>query len=759
MAEPIRQAAVIGAGVMGAGIAAHLANAGVPVLLLDVKAAIAQGALDKLRQADPPAFMHRGAAKLVTAGAVDEHLAGLAACDWIIEAVVERPEVKRALYDKLAAVKRAGAALSSNTSTIPLAVLQHGMADALAADFLVTHFFNPPRHMRLLELVAGPRPRPETVARIQAFADHRLGKTVIRAKDTPGFVANRIGVYWLQAAVTCAVDLGLTVEEADAVLGAPAGIPRTGVFGLLDRVGHDLMPPVIASLAGALGPDDALHRVVRDQPVIRHLIETGHTGRKGKGGFYRRGDAGKEAVDLHSGAWRPVIKPQLDSLEQGRDLTALLRHPDKGGRYAWAVLGGTLAYAASLVPEISESITAVDEAMRLGYNWRWGPFELLDRVGPAWFAARLRETGQAVPPLLEQIGDGRFHRVAAGRLQAFGPGGYAEVTRPDGVLLLRDVRRLNRPVARNGSAALWDIGDGVLCLEFTAKMNAIDPDILAMARQAIALKPTALVIHNDGDNFSVGANIGLALFAANIGLWDEIERLVAEGQDTYRALRQAPFPVVGAPSGMALGGGSEILLHCDAIQAHAESYLGLVETGVGAVPAWGGCKELLRRLQASPLLPRGPMPAVAKAFETIALATVAKSAFEAKELGFLAADDGITMNRDRLLAEAKARALSLAAQYQPPPPPVFRLPGPSGRAALMRAVEALRKSGKATPHDAVVAGQLATVLSGGDTDMTEVLTETQVLALERAAFMALIRQPATLARIEAMLETGKPLRN
>ncbi len=759
MVEPIRRAAVIGAGVMGAGIAAQFANAGVPVLLLDVKAAIAQAALDKLRQADPPAFMHRGAAKLVTAGAVDDQRDGLAACDWIVEAVVERTEVKRALYDTLAGVKRPGAVLSSNTSTIPLAVLQQDMPDVLAADFLISHFFNPPRYMRLLELVAGPRTRPEAVARIAAFADHRLGKTVIHAKDTPGFVANRIGVYWLQAAVTGAVDLGLTIEEADAVLGPPAGIPRTGVFGLLDLVGLDLMPPVIASLAGALPSSDPLHRVVRDLPLLRRLIETGHTGRKGKGGFYRRGAAGKEAVDLLSGDWRPVTAPRLDSLEQGRDLKALMSHPDKGGRYAWSVLGGTLAYAAALVPAISESVAAVDEAMRLGYNWRWGPFELLDRLGPSWFAARLRDTGQAVPPLLERVGSGRFYRLESGRAQQFGPGGYTDRTPPAGVLRLCDIKSLSQPVARNASAAVWDIGDGVLCLEFTSKMNAIDPDILALARQAIALKPTALIIHNEGENFSVGANIGLALFAANIGLWGEIERLVAEGQDTYRALREAPFPVVGAPSGMALGGGCEILLHCDAVQAHAETYMGLVETGVGAVPAWGGCKELLRRLQAAPALPRGPMPAVSKAFETIALATVAKSAFEAKELGFLAAGDGITMNRDRLLAEAKARALALAVDYHPPPPTTFHLPGPSGRVALMLAVDALRKSGKATPHDAVVAGHLATVLSGGDADVTEALTEDGVLALERAAFMALIRQPATLARIEAMLETGKPLRN
>jgi 3-hydroxyacyl-CoA dehydrogenase len=757
MAELIQHAAVIGAGVMGAGIAAQLANAGVPVLLLDLKAGIAQGALDKLRQAEPAAFMHRGAARLVTAGALDDHLPALSGCDWIIEAVVEKAEVKRTLYGRLATVKRPGAVLSSNTSTIPLSVLQQGMAEGMAEDFLITHFFNPPRYMRLLEVVAGPRTRPEALERLCTFADHRLGKTVIAAKDTPGFIANRIGVYWLQSAVFHAVELGLTVEEADALLGAPAGIPKTGVFGLLDLVGLDLIPAVTASMVGALPAADPLHAVIRDVPVIRRLIETGYTGRKGKGGFYRRGPGGKEAVDLVTGDWRPAIKPHL-AVPAG-DLRALLSAADRHGRYAWTVLGGTLAYAASLVPEISDSVTAVDEAMRLGYNWRWGPFELLDRLEPAWVVERLRESGWPVPPLLERVGNGRFYRTEAGRLQVFGAEGYQDVTRPDGVLLLRDAKRLGMPVARNGSAALWDIGDGVLCLEFTSKMNAIDPDILGMVRQAVALRPAGLVIHNEGENFSVGANIGLALFAANIGLWPEIERMVAEGQDTYRAMREAPFPVVGAPSGLALGGGCEILLHCDAIQADAETYMGLVETSVGVVPAWGGCKELLRRLQASPRLPHGPMPAVTKAFETIALATVAKSAFEARDLGFLAPADGITMNRDRLLADAKARVLALAHDYHPPKAAEYRLPGPAGRVALMLVVDSLRKAGKATPHDAVVAGRLATVLSGGDTDVTEVVGEDRMLALERAAFMALIRTPATLARIEAMLETGKPLRN
>ncbi len=770
MSEPIRKVAVIGAGVMGAGIAAHVANAGVPVLLLDLKAETAAEAVQKMLKADPAPFMSKKAARLVTPGSIDGDLARLAECDWIVEAVVERIDVKQDLYRKLAEVKRPGAVVSSNTSTIPLGALMEGLPAAFAGDFCITHFFNPPRYMRLLEVVAGAATRPETVARVRDFADRRLGKTVIDCHDTPGFIANRIGVYWLQAAVFHAVDEKITVEEADAVIGKPMGIPKTGVFGLLDLVGLDLMPHVIASMAGALPKADALHAVLRPMPVIERMIAEGYTGRKGKGGFYRIDKSGggkvKQAVDLETGAYRTAVKASLDSVDAAREggLRALLTHGDKGGRYAWKVLAGTLSYAAELVGEIADDIVAVDEAMKLGYAWKYGPFELIDRVGAAWLAGQLRERGMAVPKLVESVGEGTFYRVEDGRLRFFGrDGGYHDVVRPEGVLLLADVKRATKPIASNGSASLWDIGDGVVCLEFHTKMNAIDPEVLAMIRKAIKLVPAkghkAMVVHNEGSNFSVGANIGLALFAANIGLWPEIERMVEEGQETYRALRYAPFPVVGAPSGMALGGGCEVLLHCDAVQAHAETYTGLVEVGVGVVPAWGGCAAMLRRWSARPDLPRGPMPSVAKAFEIISTATVAKSAFEAKELAFFGPEDGVTFNRDRLLAEAKARALSLVDGYAPPEPPEYQLPGPSAKAAMAIAVDGFRQLGKATAHDAVVAVKLAEVLSGGDTDVTETLTEERMLALERKAFMDLVRHPDTLARIEHMLETGKPLRN
>ena len=444
-------------------------------------------------------------------------------------------------------------------------------------------------------------------------------------------------------------------------------------------------------------------------------------------------------------------------------LARLLEHDSPHGRYAWRVLGPTLAYAAALVGDAADDIQSIDEAMRLGYNWKFGPFELIDQLGPAWFTARLEADGGAVAPIL-RIADGRpFYRVHEGRRQALGlDGAYHDVVRPEGVVMLEDLKLDATPVLKNGSAALWDIGDGVACFEFTSKMNALDPDTMDLLMRAIhrvAQDFKALVIYNEGTNFSVGANLGLALFAANIAAWSEIENLVAQGQATYRVLKYAPFPVVGAPSGMALGGGCEILLHCDAVQAHAETYMGLVEVGVGLIPGWGGCKEMLQRWFALGRLPKGPMPPIAKAFETISTATVAKSAAEAKELLFLKSTDGVTMNRYRLLADAKAKALQLAKNYKPAEPQLVNLPGPSARVAMEMAVDGFARLGKATPYDKIVSGALAEVLSGGDTDITEAIDEDGLLKLERESFRRLVRRPETLARIEHMLTTSKPLRN
>jgi 3-hydroxyacyl-CoA dehydrogenase len=772
----IRRVGVVGAGVMGAGIAAQVANAGVPVVLLDIVPGAAAKAVEAMLKADPAPFMHRGAARLVRPGDLEADLAQLADCDWIVEAIVERPDAKRDLYARLEGVRKDDSVVSSNASTIPLRALTEGMPSRFTADFLVTHFFNPPRYMRLLEVVTGPETRPEALAAIRDFADRALGKTVVACKDTPGFIANRIGTLWIQSAINHALDLRLSVEEADAVMGRPMGIPKTGVFGLLDLVGLDLVPQVSRSMLAALPEGDAFRALHREHALVARLIAAERTGRKGgKGGFYTRetdvaGISVKRAIDLATGEDRPVEKPALESLEVGaKDLRKLAEHRDRGGLYARAVLLDTLGYAAALVPEIADDIAAVDEAMRLGYNWEHGPFELMDRLGPGWLARALHEAGRPVPPLLERLGERPFYRVQDGRLQFFGvDGDYHDLVRPEGALLLSDVKRRGQPpLAANGSASLWDIGDGVACLEFHTRMNALDTEVLALVNKAVALGKKgafkALVIHNEGTHFSVGANLGLALFAANIAAWGEIEGMVEAGQKAYRALREAPFPVVGAPSGMALGGSCEILLHCDAVQAHAETYMGLVEASVGLIPAWGGCATMLRRWAENPKAPKGPMPPVSKAFEMIATAQVATSAFEAKEMLLLRpSSDRVTMNRHRLLAEAKALALELAEDYQPPKPAAagLRLPGATGRAALKLAVDGFAALGNATPHDIVVCECLAETLTGGNRrDHTEETTEDELLALERRSFMALLRTPATLARVEHMLETGRPLRN
>jgi 3-hydroxyacyl-CoA dehydrogenase len=772
--EPIKKVCVIGAGTMGAGIAAQVANAGVPVLLLDIvpkdgadRDAIAKGAVAKMLKTDPAPFMSKAAAKLVETGNIEDHLGRVAECDWIVEAIVERLDIKQSLYAKLEAVKRPGTAVSSNTSTIPLAKLVEGRSEQFTRDFLVTHFFNPPRYMRLLEIVTGPQTDGALADRVEDFADRAMGKHVVRAKDTPGFIANRIGTYWLAVAVNAAMDQGLTVEEADQIGGRPMGVPKTGIFGLIDLVGVDLMPLLTKSLTSTLPDGDPYFETVRPMPLVEKMIADGYTGRKGKGGFYRLdktdGKRVKQSLDLVTGDYRAERQPEKLPGKAERDLAALVTTPGKTGDYAWTILGHVLSYAAKLVGEAADDVVAIDEAMKLGYNWKYGPFELIDRLGPGKLAERLAAEGRPVPPLLEIAGDRPFYRIEGGKRQYLTvDGAYADVPRADGVLLLEDIKLASEPLLKNGSAALWDVGDGVVALEFTAKMNALDQDVIALIQQAIPLVKArfkAMVVYNEGSNFSAGANLGLALFAVNIAAWSEIDKLIAGGQQAYKALKYAPFPVVGAPAGLALGGGCEILLHADAIQAHAESYIGLVECGVGLVPGWGGNGEMLDRWTKSGFLPKGPMPVVGKVFETVSTATVSKSAAEARELMFLRKGDGITMNRARLLADAKAKALSLVEGYAPPEAPTFHLPGVSGRTGLDLAARDFHKKGLATDYDLVVSDRLAEVITGGEADLVDTVTEDQLLKLERKAFMAAVKDPRTIARIEAMLETGKPLRN
>jgi 3-hydroxyacyl-CoA dehydrogenase len=794
----IQKVGVIGSGVMGSGIAAQIANAGVPVVLLDIvpkdaadRSMLAKGAIQKMLKADPAPFMTPRAAKLITPGNMEDDLNLLADCDWIVEVVLEDLKIKHATYEKIQKVRKKGSIVSSNTSTIPLALLTEPFGDALAVDFLVTHFFNPPRYMRLLELVTGPKTRPDAVKTIRNFCDIQLGKGVVQCHDTPGFIANRLGVFWLTAGINEAIKSGITIETADAIMSKPVGIPKTGIFGLIDLVGIDLMPHLAESLLSTLPKDDRYRQIFIDYPFIHKMIAAGYTGRKGKGGFYRLDDnRKKQALRLNADlfdaqtSYTAADKPKLASADAGKaGLKGVVTFDDEGGRYAWKVLSQTLHYAASLVPEIADTIADVDEAMRLGYNWKFGPFEMIDQLGTKWFADALAKDGYDVPPLLKQVGDGTFYKVEDGKMFFFGVDGkYHPLKRADGVLLLRDIKLAKKPVYKTASAALWDIDDGVLCLEFTGKMNALEDQVFDVIHHAVKKigdgkgDYKALVVYNEGTHFSAGANLGLAIFAMNIALWPQIEELIAGGQRAYRALKFAPFPVVSAPSGMALGGGCEILLHSDYIQAHAETYCGLVEVGVGLIPGWGGCKEMILRFQEREAAQykkavggdrlwlttqNTPMGAVRQAFEVIGTAKVAKSAFEAKEIGYFRDRDGITMNRDRLLFDAKQKALELAKDYQPPKArDDIRLPGPTGKYALDMAVADLRKSGKASPYDVFVCDLLARVLSGGDKgDWTVAQSEDDILKLEIQEFMKLVRNPGTMARIEHMLATGKPLRN
>ena len=768
----IEKVAVIGAGVMGASIAAHFANAGIPVDLLDIvpkqgnnRNAIAEGAIAKLLKAEPQPFMHANNARLLTPGNIEDDLGRLAQVDWVIEAVIENPAIKQNLYQQLDTICRPNTLISSNTSTLTLEILTQHLPDSFKRRFLITHFFNPPRYMRLLELVAPPELDADLFDSVRSFADIKLGKGCVLCNNTPGFIANRIGTFWIQTAVQEAIAMKLTVEQCDAAMTL-FGIPKTGVFGLLDLVGLDLMPLILASFKQSLPQDDRLSVIAAVPPLLQTMIAEGYTGRKGKGGFYRlQPDTTqkiKESIDLQGGQYHPSEKFFIHGMSnQPEDLRAFLKDDAALNRYTWKVLADTLIYTAELIPEIAADITAVDTAMRLGYNWRYGPFELLDRLGVDWFVEKLVEEQRLVPPLMATRQN--LYRVQNATLHFRDQSDhYHPLKRPEGILLLEDIKRDAAPLLKNPSASLWDIGDGIVCLEFHSKMNTLDADSLNLLQQSIPLikqQFKGLVIYNEAEHFSAGANLMLLVPAIIKQDWASVKALIRLGQQTYLSLKYAPFPVVGAPSGLALGGGCEVLLHCDAIQAHAELYMGLVEVSVGLVPGWGGCKELLRRWQAFPKRSGGPIPFIAKAFETIGLAKVSNSAQDAKALLFLGKHDGITMNRDRLLADAKNRTLALAADYVPPGPVTYTLPGASAKAAMDIAAHNLFLAGKASVYEVEISRQLATVLSGGDTDMTRPLTEQNLLDLELQAFVALVQQPNTLARLEHMLKTGKPLRN
>ena len=779
MTGTIDKVAVIGSGVMGAGIAAHCANAGCEVLLLDIvqeesqdRSSVARNAIKMMHKANPEMLMHKRNVKRITPGNIEDDLHLLKDYDWVVEVIIENLEIKRNLYSKLSDYIGSNTILSSNTSTIPRSELVSELPEDISSRFLITHFFNPPRYLPLLEVVTSSEVNDDVVSRFCNFADRRLGKRVTMCNDRPGFIGNRLGVYFVQRAIKATLEHGLSVEQADAMLGRPIGLPKTGVFALMDLIGIDLIPKVGQSLQSRLDEEDPFHKITGPgEDIIMSMIEEGYTGRKGKGGFYRLnrddGKKVKEARDLSSGEYRKANRrAAFPSAKMGkRGLSALMDCDDDGARFVTDVLLDALAYAAFIVPDVSDDIYSIDGAMKVGYNWKKGPFEMMDSIGVPSMVKRLKETGREVPKFLSQAQQkGSFYSIEDGEIMRLSPSGeMVVVERPEETLNVADLKRRGKPLKRNGSASIWDMGDEVLLVEYHTKMNAMDPMNIEMLVNAVDIAESegfkGIVIGNDASNFCAGANLGLALFAANLGAWKDLEDFITLGQETYQTLKYCDVPVVAASAGLCLGGGAEVLMHCDAVQAHAESYIGLVEVGVGVVPAWGGCKELLGRLVEYGLVTNGPMGAAMKAFETIGTAQVAKSAEQASSLGFLAPSDQITMNRDRLLADAKGKVLELHEDYTPPEPRTYALPGPTGMAALSLALNDLSLSGQATPHDVVVATKLAKILTGGDSDITETLEEDDILSMEKDTFANLLKNLDTLDRVQHMLETGKPLRN
>jgi 3-hydroxyacyl-CoA dehydrogenase len=801
MSFPVRRVAVVGAGTMGAQIAAHFANVGIPGFLLDqpptelnpeeasrgltlaappVRNRIVTEAFNRAKALKPSPFFTAAGAGLVTLGNTADHLPWLAEADWIIEAVVERLPVKREVLATIEAHRRPGALVSSNTSGLSIAAMSEGRSEEFRAHFLGTHFFNPPRYLHLLEVIPTPATRPEVIDAVSDFGRRTLGKGIVVCKDTPYFIGNRIGCFAMSTQLLAAREEGLTIDEVDAITGPPMLRPRSATFRLNDIVGIDLTLDVGENLYAAV-PDDP-HRAVFEPPDwVREMVRRGWRGEKSGQGFYRRirGESGSEILTLDLDTWeyRPrqrVRFPSLDAVREVADpaerLRTLLASGDRAARYAWTVLSSTLVYAAERAEEIADDLARIDDAMRWGWNWELGPFEQWDALGIAEVARRLEAEGRPVPPVAPAAlaAGGRFYRREEGSTAFFHFDGSWRRRDPEpGVLILRDLKGQGKTVASNPDASLVDLGDGVLCLEFHNKVNSMGPGVLEMTRRAVREVEQnweALVIGNDGRMFSAGANLHLLLASAQEGDWEEIERTNQHFQDTLMAVKCCARPVVAAPFQQALGGGCEIVLQSARVQASAETYIGLVELGVGLIPAGGGCKEIVIRTQetCSPTDPHAdrwrPLRA---AWEMIGTAKVSTSAAEAREMGLLRDHDGISINPRRHLGDAKALALSLArAGYQPyrPRSDIYVL-GESALARFKMELHLMRRAGYISEHDQRLGTALATVLCGGDLTSPRLVTEQYLLDLEREQFARLCGEPKTQDRIVHMLRTGKPLRN
>jgi 3-hydroxyacyl-CoA dehydrogenase len=775
--KPLRRIAVLGAGTMGSRIAAHFANAGFPVDLLDVvqdgpkRNAAALAGIENAAKQRPVAFFTDSAKALITPGNFEDDLARVGRCEWIVEAVAENLEIKRSLWRRVAAVRAPGSIVSTNTSGIPLAQISEGFDSEFRQHFLGTHFFNPPRYLHLAEVIAGEQTLPEVLDWVAEFCDLHLGKGVVPCKDTPNFIGNRIGCFFGAKVGQLTEECDFTVEEVDALTGPLIGLPKSASFRLLDIIGLDVWVHVLRNLYDA-APLDPARELYRIPEVMQRMMERGWLGEKRGQGFYKRVGKGADkeiwALDRKTLEYRLAQKATFPAVEAvrgiedlGQRLRALVAADDRAGQFLWKLFRDFVIYAARMVPEISDRIVEIDRAMRWGYGFTLGPFELWDALGVPETVERMRRDGCAIPENVERMlasGAQSFYEDAdregepGTRYFDLNAGWYADLEKRPGVIVLDEVKRARGVVKANPGASLVDLGDGVLCLEFHSKMNALGEDMVQMVATALDEVDRgfeALVVTNDGENFSVGANLMMVLLAAQEGEWDELDTAIRRFQAACMAMKYASRPVVAAPFGMALGGGCEVVLHAGHAQASAETYMGLVETGVGLIPAGGGCKEMLLRLGKAK-----------RAFDLIGFGKVSESAAHARELGFLRQSDGLTMNRERLTADAKAAALAMVAAWSPGMPRQdIAVEGAAGYATLKMGMKIAAEGGFITEYDGVVGEKLAYVLSGGRLTGNQMVSEQYLLDLEREAFLSLCGNVKTQQRMQYMLKNGKPLRN
>jgi 3-hydroxyacyl-CoA dehydrogenase len=800
MQRRIGKVAVLGAGTMGARISAHLANAGVPSYLLDIVPPDADGAarnrisaagLEAAVKSKPAAFFQPSLARLVTIGNFEDDLQKLAEVDWIIEAVVEDLEIKRTLLRKIEAIRRPGTIITTNTSGLPVAKIVEGFSDDFRRCWFGTHFFNPPRYMRLLELIPTPESDPAAMETIAHFCDLHLGKGVVRAKDTPNFIANRIGIFSALNIMRLMQEMDLNIEEVDALTGTAAGWPKTATFRLVDLVGLDVFGHVVRNSVTNIN-DERSDLVLPD--YFKQMLERKWLGDKTKQGFYKKtkkeGKSEVLAIDWKTLEYRASQRPKFPSLEMAKSIdelperlrTLLAPSKDKASGFLWSALSDLWTYAANRIGEIADSVVEIDRAMKLGFNWEMGPFELWDAAGVAKTVKRMQIEGKPVSPNVEKLlasGNERWYtddvKAPSGRAYFDLNSGHCTAEKvPAGVWSVTVAKKSGLVVKKNAGASLIDIGDGVGCIEFHSKMNSLGGDIVQMITQT--LRPggagdnfDGFVITNDAANFSVGANIMMLLMAVQEEEWDEVDLAIKQFQGMTQAIKFSSKPVVVAPFGMTLGGGCEITLHGAARQPHAELYCGLVEVGVGLLPGGGGCKEMTLRAvdKAAHIRPAGRgesvelMEAMKQAFETVAMAKVSMSAFEAKNLGFISGGDNVTMNRERVLTDAKQRALELVREgYRPAVPRTdIPAPGESILATLKLGVHIMHGGEYITDHEVKIASKVAEVLCGGAVNPGTPVSEQYLLDLEREAFKSLCGEKKTQERIQYTLKTGKTLRN